>query len=206
MQGQLRGITKQAEIMSDQRQAMLTEIDTMILQANIMKQALDETKTLVGHNERVAKAAEDSVRVAQENTFHAQRAYVCVTKASMVENKFSLLIENAGNTPANEAQLVCRAEVLAQDPDPKLAAYSPERHFSAFGVIAPHSHFQKLKAIDGGFSGEDQRKMQAGWQLYCHGKIWYKDVFGKPHNTYFCFSQRLNTQFIGPCIEGNEAD
>jgi hypothetical protein len=192
---------------SQQMNAMQGQLEAMKEQIAVGKNQADIADTAVRIAERSAKAAEDGVKTAQENTIFAQRAYVCVTKANIQEgNLFTLHIENAGNTPANDVQMVCRAEVREEDPNPKLALYAPEQHHSAIGVIAPHAFIQKLKLIDGGFGAIQQKRMQAGWKLYCYGKIYYKDIFGNLRNTYFSFSQRWNNQVIGPCEQGNEAD
>lgn len=124
--------------MAMQINAMEGQLTAMQDQAQSMRDSLGQTSSLITQNERAVIAAEQSIEIAQENTIYAQRAYVMVTSTEAIHiigpDILRLKIENSGNTPANDVEILNQVTFLEESP--KQCAYPP--CWSQLGVIAPH--------------------------------------------------------------------
>jgi hypothetical protein len=90
-------------------------LDVIVVQAYIyrkqwaaMQASLRETRSIIAQNER-------AVEIAQQNMICAQRAYLSIALGSANfanggDADFVLRVENAGNTPANDVEMVINDE------------------------------------------------------------------------------------------------
>lgn len=188
----MRVLERQAETLENQVTAMQGQL-------TVMRESLKQ-------NERAVKVAERSIEVAQKNAISAQRAYVSVAEASVqIINAatFSLMIENFGNTWANDAEIFVVAEVRDCAPASEVNPSS----WVALGLIAPRQQVQKFVPCEEMLTTEQKLLILEDLKLrvYCSGIIRYR-TFGTMHSTKFCFQQRFGGNDTGPCPTGNEAD
>lgn len=200
-------LEKQSETLEKQVQAMEAQLMAIREQALIMADSLEETRNIVGHNERSVRAAEQAVEVAQQNMIYAQRAYVSITSGDVNWARFLLRIENSGNTPANNVEILALADVRpAPLPTPGFQEPSSDR-FIYLGLIAPSSYFEREVRLTTEISDEERPLIGRGdLKLWCSGLIRYLDVFGQTRHTKFCFYQRYGNTNLQPWVEGNEGD
>jgi hypothetical protein len=210
MRNSLAVLTRQADAQEMQTGAMQGQLAAIEKQAGIMSDGLTETRKLVSQNERAVKAAEDSVKVVEQNAIDAQRAYVTVPSGEVIllgEDQgaalFSLNLVNSGNTPANEVRMFALAAVRTEEPP---AIDFREAVWVAVGVIAPKEKAIRLVANKRDITKLESKLMQERkMNLYVWGAIEYRDVFKQLRQTKFCYVQRFGSAKIGPCAGKNEA-
>lgn len=200
-------LEKQSDTLEKQVQAMEAQLAAIKAQAIIMADSLEETRNIVRHNERSVRAAEQAVEVAQQNMIYAQRAYVSVTNGEVNWARFLLRIENSGNTPANNVEILALAEIR---PSPLQTPDSQEPssdRFTYIGLISPGGHFEKEVRLTSEVNDQQRPLIGRGdLKLWCSGLIRYLDVFGQTRHTKFCFYQRYGKTDLQPWVEGNEGD
>lgn len=150
--------------------------------------------------------------VMDAQTEYANRAYVCIPAGNMDvfdELKtgkqvmvFKLKLENTGQTPANDVQVVSFTDIAKEVPDPALLVPGEKYHG---GLIAPHAHNSHWVRAPQPTSEQNQRWVDGDLEIYCSGLITYQS-FGKIRTTKFCFLRRPGTMQLQPYGKWNKAD
>ena len=154
------------------------------------------------------------IKATERDTTYSQRAYVYTKIGSVSEDIFDivLLIENSGNSPANNLRISYKACFRDTDPykdcgdwdsfrDPR---FKPRR----IGVLPPKIHFPETIYNRPIPKPEQLRKYyNRGWNYHCWGELFYDDVFGNEWYTSFAFYVTAigNIKItILPGLSGNE--
>lgn len=201
-------LERQAKSFEAQVAAMQEQLTAMRKQADSMEGTLHQTSRIVSQNDRAIWAAEDGLRIAEESaqiaredTFHAQRAYLSIADVS-IQNAprgatFLLTIENTGNTPANDAQILVTGDVRDRPPEPG----RKQLDWDSLGLIGPRQSVQRFVLVE---YNPEQRQLMLDLKarLYCWGIIRYQ-TFGVTPNLEFCVNQLFGGDRAGPCPGGN---
>jgi hypothetical protein len=201
---QWREIKKQAGHAGEQVGAMQGQLDAIEKQAGIMDQSLVETRNIVSQNERAVEAAEKSVKAVQDSTLYAQRAYISVTPEPSDQYHFQLRIENSGNTPASDVEIFANSNVFSEE---EAVAFDEQGDCTSLGVIGPRCFYTKVLGIGRTiYSGEVEVWRKERRNLYCWGRVKYRDTFGNAdRNTWFCFYKVIGSEQTLPYSVGNNA-
>ncbi|HVF56118.1 MAG TPA: hypothetical protein VM934_08205 [Pyrinomonadaceae bacterium] len=197
---------RQLNVMRELKAISERQSSTLDNQATAMQHGLAETQKIVEQNERTVIVAERSVEVAQETMVYAQRAYISIPKISAwLEEEmgvFKLIIENSGNSPANNVQMLAVAEIKEHPPIPDINSGS----WTQIGLIVRTGEFEK-HVVTKKITPEQRQLVSSGdLKLYCWGIIRYQDIFKQSRGTKFCFVWRKASMQASPCKTGNEAD
>jgi hypothetical protein len=203
MQGQLDATKEAVEMAKGQLVAMQHQEQAQFSQ-------LEESRKLVAQNERAVKAAEDSLKTANQNMIFAQRAYITISHGSVQatgnEVLFSLRLENSGSTPASRVRILAVLDVVRAPPriDPTLPDLP---NWATVGLIGPKAFITKLVTTKQSLLTEELELVQRRERrLCCWGVIEYFDIFGELRRTKFCFQDSPFIGSFGPYGDGNEAD
>lgn len=156
-------------------------------------------------NNKAAKAAEDSVKLAEKNAHLEQRAWVAVSEIiPRAKGKspweIAITFKNTGHTPATNFVIQ-----LAGQPTRKgERATGEEVTEPGHGIIPPDGFFHQRLSAEAPYNWKNT-------DLTIHGKITYDSVFGHSHWTRFCyyFVPQNNASWQGdfaPCDTGNDVD
>lgn len=212
MREQLEALKDQAEIFDQQRRIMRSQVRQVYKQVDLMRDGLTETRNLVIQTELAVGAAKRSVEVAQENTIHAQRAWVTIPHVNIVpifpSKAFHLTVKNSGNTPANDVQIYYAVE-MRDHPFVEGERGKPLTP-RVIGLIGPGAHVMSRaiapsEVVDVITTPERQRLIEEGsLKLYCWGIIQYRDIFDQARTTAFNFVEEDG--LAGPCETWNAAE
>lgn len=230
IQGQLDAITRQEGYIRTQAEAAqkaaemaMGQLVAMQSQERAQYEGLEETRKIVGQNERTIETTQRSVDIAEKNSIYAQRAYV-VAKMKDVglrdsSLQFRFRIQNGGSTPANNVCVTYECSLRDSPPwsvyDLEVAGKTekqvvfdvPSSLSERLGVIAPHGSYEVLTTPETYFQSTEQFDGFGNNELkfYCWGRIIYEDIFNTPRHTDFCFYQSQSRPDGYPCEYGNEA-
>jgi hypothetical protein len=175
-------------------------------QSKDMKRYVDEASRSATAMERMATAMQANVAevteafATQKVVFKSQlRAWVSVTFRACVAQtrernyKYELQMDvtNNGNTPAVGPNTASMFRVL---PVPLPAGYDltvPMADFEDAGNLAPHRSFFIRSHLPEFLTDAEIEEVKApgsGKCFYIYGTTRYKDIFGDPHFTNFCWS------------------
>jgi hypothetical protein len=162
-----------------------------------------------------AKALDKQIKATKEGTIYAQRAYVYAKIGEVAsDDTFDvvLLIENSGNSPANNVRISYKAQFKDTDPHKDCGDWDsfrdPRFRPRPIGVLPPKIHFPETIYHRPVPTPEQLRKYyQRGWNFHCWGEILYDDVFGNEWYTSFAFYVTAigGQSVIMPGLTGNEA-
>jgi hypothetical protein len=161
------------------------------------------------------------------DTIKAQRAYITAKTALDVRHgQLTLVIENSGNTPANDVRVTCYSGRRPNSPDsePKYTevvfkemidgggSYGATTRVTDdsqgeivpeiiyLGAIAPREMREEI--VPQSMPNATDRTSGGTFKFYYWGRIDYQDMFDKPRYTLFSFFRTMNN--ARPCETGNE--
>ena len=226
MEGASVRAAETAEIMRGQLLAAQSQLAAMQNQERAQFDALEETRKIVGQNERTIETTQKSIEVAEKTSIYANRAYVVAKIRDIGERdetlQFRLRIENSGNTPANDVVVVYSYGLRDKSPHSKppgsdLVVYDiGYMETERLGVIAPNGSYQVISTPEVSFNrkwspdkkwSEDEAERFNSGELsfYCWGRIVYEDIFNERRQSEFCFVQSIAHPNGYPCQYGNYA-
>lgn len=175
-----------------QQQIMRAQLDAMKEQATVLQGSLEETRKLVGQNERAVIAAEQGAQTAAQTMKVSQRAYVGVTKVTLNrpvrhfnEATIWIFIENKGLTPARN--ITIRSYRGYSNITVDEFSYDPLPDLPSQAVLLPGSKAEATMQTASFPEAFRESYFKQGHRLYIWGIIEYDDVFGDHHRTLFCY-------------------
>lgn len=212
MLDQLEVINKQEGHLSAQAEAAKTQAETMTGQLEAIKQQA------IHDNLRFEAQLEQNqigILAAEKSAQYAQRAYVYAKIGQVIEDVFdvTLLIENSGNSPANDVRLSYRAEFRERDPHKDTgdwdSFHSPYHNPRRIGLLPPKIYFPETIYHRPVPTPDDLRKYyKRNWNYHVWGEIAYRDVFRNEWYTSFAFYVTAIGNMkvtVMPGLTGNEA-
>jgi hypothetical protein len=153
--------------------------------------------------EKAAKAAANSVILAQNSSQIDQRAWVSVSDMKFIPRgdqfDVNVVFGNTGKTPAKDFTIREAGELVQKGKVPTAEESLQPGH----GIIAPNGTFHSKLSANGYYDA------RLG-NLIVHGKIDYNDVFGNGHWTKFCYywipGVAGSEGGFAPCDSGNSID
>jgi len=148
-------------------------------QADIMRDSLAETRTLVEQNERAVKAAEESAKTAQEALAAGERAYLVIEDMQLTPTHLGdnwavmITLFNGGRTPAWSLESSGQA-IIASD----LPADIPELpRFDKREVVIPAGTKKQIEVVfDLPITDEDRKGVNGGTTtFFVIGEVRYRD-------------------------------
>ena len=113
---------------------------------------------------------------------------------------------NTGKTPALHVKTKTSLKSLEKDQSFNATYLGPEPYKGSTGVMQPQMHLQ-LSSLPKDVSQKQYDDVQNGpGILYGYGDITYDDIYGKPHETTFCFRYYAGQSGPSPCDVYNEAN
>ncbi|HBB94312.1 MAG TPA: hypothetical protein DC054_02880 [Blastocatellia bacterium] len=165
-------------------------------------------QVIIYHRQAIALNAQ--IEATRQNTIYAQRAY-CYAKireviASDDSFDFTLLIENSGNSPANDLEVSYSFGFRETEPT---KGDFPQLRQLRIGLLPPHIHYPET-VYNRPMPAPEQVRLYYSRKVnfYVWGRITYRDVFNQDWFTYFAFysiARGPDKTEIRPCLEGNEA-
>jgi hypothetical protein len=177
------------------------------------------------------QAAERNIKAAEDSFRDDQRAWIGLEKFDVLQFdsklpfKVQFIIRNTGKTPALHAKFGHAFCIYARRPEPPYDIIFPaikgpcgDYEFQEVGAIPPSAEYH-LTGDEGPPLYPDPKKkwgeIMNDFQLirmhlkvvYMYGRITYRDVSDRPHQTDFCIYMSdplTNTLFF--CDHGNEMD
>lgn len=201
---QLSELCEEWRIAVREPQTVLATVETILLTITIFFTAW---ATLAAS--RAAKAARDSVTVAQETAQRQLRAYVHIHEALVLWTGDGpvahLLIKNSGQTPAYNV-VFAAATAIGIDVEFDAAPTEGER---ARSVIGPGGEVLKQTAPLFFPAVDDPTSPVSRARFYAWGSVFYDDAFGVSRYCHFRYvmTQRMtgDTFYLGACECGNDA-
>jgi hypothetical protein len=160
---------------------------------------------------RQAKALDAQIQATERNTIYGQRAYVYAKIGEVREDVFDivLLVENSGNSPANDVKLSYSACFRETDPHKSLGDWNKFHGGYPIGLLAPKIHYPHTIWNRPVPTPKDLSRYYARyWNYHCWGQITYKDVFNNEWYTSFAFYVTAVGNIkvtVFPGLSGNEA-
>jgi hypothetical protein len=208
---------------------MELQAGAMVNQVEIMSQSLDQTRNLVGQNERIVGAMqgqlaamqsqEKATRESLDETLKAVRyseaAYIAITDASLIQfggNKVTvcrMFYSNTGNTPAYNVRVYGHMSLwdrpLIPKDHEKLKDIGPAE--SSQHIIAPNGVRDHVISTMTPLSASNLQFIQNGsHRFYIWGIITYEDIFRRERWTTFCHMQVGGGSVLAGCGSNNKAD
>lgn len=162
---------------------------------------------------RQLRVMEETLAVARDTMEISQRAYAAVSDLNLVDairvgtpTTYSIDFTNNGLTPAHDVETeqssFFHVGMLQENFDYPRAQTPPSR-----GTWHSKAAFSRTLANPSNLTAEDIANYEAGrLRFYVIGRIKYRDVFGKEHQTRFCFFSRLGTLAFAQAETNNSAD
>jgi hypothetical protein len=161
-----------------------------------MQGQLELMREQVIASEAQFRVAGEGIRVAEKNSIDANRAYVAASIDRIEERfRFHLLIENTGNTPANDVRISYGCSLREKPPVDKaengqISYHSDWSYEECLGVIAAKSGSIVVTPKFDQLTGPEHQKWKLSQvKFYCWGLISYEDIFNERRLTWFCFHQ-----------------
>jgi hypothetical protein len=198
MQGQLEAINRQETHLSAQAEASKTQAEAMQkqLEAILVQSEL----------------AEKGIAHAEQSSIYANRAYVTARIEKIEEGfRFYLLIENKGNTPANDVMVAFSCRLHERPPfdvkEGKMVVYdSGFANYQRLGLIAPDGSHSVVTLKQPQIESDAWNRWKLGQlSYYVWGRIHYEDIFHHKRHTDFAFFQAHAHPNGYPCEHGNSA-
>jgi len=121
----------------------------------------------------------------------------------------ALTLMNKGNTPAIGVRIRSTLEIRdipVPNPAPPVAVFGN----ISVPIIAPHSEAASFVPRRAALSQAELNDIGAmprsRKQIYIWGVLEYRDVFGKPHNTGYCFVYQFDSTHFAACEHSNYMD
>jgi hypothetical protein len=179
---------------ADERQLKLLA-DTSAVQSR-------DTQSSIAEALRAATAMENVAATIQGNAAIQLRAYVSVLAGAIIEQAPGLNFEfqpgilNAGFTPAYDVIVYTKVDIL---PYPLPADFDfslPEGPEPGVGVLGFQQRTFGIGTLNRRLSEQEiaEIKRPGGRRIYNYGRVTYRDLFGRPHYTNFCFYTVWGTQ------------
>ena len=161
-----------------------------------------------------AEFMKQQIAATERNTIYGQRAYVYAKIGEVREDIFDvvLLIENSGNSPANDVIISYKAEFRERDPHKDTgdwdSFHSPRHNPRRIGVLPPKIYFPETIYYRPVPTPDELRKYYVRyWNYHVWGEIHYRDVFKKKWYTSFAFYVTAVGNIkvtVMPGLSGNE--
>lgn len=180
-------------------------------QAEFMKQQSKAMRDSVERTDTIIETMDAQIKATERNTVYAQRAYVYAKIGGVLEDIFdiTLLIENAGNSPAVNVRLSYSADFRRALPHKARGDWDKFHAGYPIGVLPPRIHYPHILYHRPVPTPQDlQRYYSRYWSYHVWGEITYQDVFGNDWYTSFAFDIRNvgNVKInVFPGLTGNEA-
>jgi len=166
-----------------------------LLSEGAISQAAD-THAAIKESARAATAMESVASTIQSNATNQLRAYISVLAGTIIEQTDEVNFEfqphffNAGFTPAYDVIVYAKAEVLPF-PLPSDFDFSvPENAEASVSVLGFQQHTFTAAGLSRKLSADEIAEIKrpnANRRIYNYGHVTYRDLFGNPRRTNFCF-------------------
>lgn len=175
---------------------------------------LSEMQKSTAATAKAAKAAEDSVNFARENSRVDQRPWVTVAVAALLRPLaigekpiVGIDCHNSGRTPALDGQIIGRLLIKDELTGADLAEVPVTHGDVSKMVFGPDGNGNGVCEAANPLTNTQLDSIQKGeMTLFLIGKILYADVFEEKHETSFCFfikGRSLDRGVLGAYRTGN---
>jgi hypothetical protein len=149
---------------------------------------------------KATKRAADAAMKNADALMGIERAWILAEKSKpkivFYEQRQTVMVpitfKNRGNSPAYVFDLAVRCQSVTDLSSlPVIPAYASDMVFQSSPRILPRKKtiIAEVRLSDGQFTGDDWRKVREGALfLYVWGRIRYRDIFEREHETRFCFA------------------
>jgi hypothetical protein len=166
-------------------EAANSQSETAKRQVEAIVQSVDAAK-------RSARAAEENTRLTRQTLLYSQRAYIVPIlgrfepMAYGQKAKFTLTLENTGNTPAIDFKSWAYLKLLDTS-QPYPTPVKPEKMSDNVTILGPHGRIQINLTSDFEIDQSTAELIRLKKQrIYVLGLVHYKDVLGESHELPIC--------------------
>lgn len=112
-----------------------------------------------------------------------------ITDKGITEYVAQIGIVNGGKTPAVLLDCSYTARIIGLDEElPEISKIDPDKRWIPSGTVIIRANYERTESAIIQTSAIEMKSVESCInRLFCYGVIRYEDVFGKPHETGFCW-------------------